>query len=332
MRQIGEYLKFHKKALLLFVVCTGIFTLVFFLSDIPLEAVLYAALLCLIAAAAVAGYDFYHFQRHHRELRKMICAIDAQIDHLPEPRGVIDEDYMELLRELHQQKRENETRAYIEKRDLVDYFTLWAHQIKTPISAMGLILQNKGAWAGEDDKELAAELFEVEQYVDTAMSYIRIRDVSSDLVFDEIDIDALIRRTIKKYASLFIRKKIAVDFQESGSRVITDEKWLYIVLGQILSNALKYTPEGGKITIRMEEGLLRISDTGIGIQAQDLPRVFEKGFTGENGRKFSKSTGQGLYLCKTIMDKLSHSISVDSEEGKGTTVTLGLFRENLSIM
>lgn len=327
MRQIGEYIKYHKKVLILFLVCIGIFALIFFLSNVPVSTALYAGLLSLLAITAAAGYDFYHFRRHHSQLRKMIESIDAQIDYLPEPRGLIDEDYTELLKELHRQKREGESAAYIEKKELTDYFTLWAHQIKTPISAMGLILQNKGAWAGEDDKELAAELFNVEQYVDTAMSYIRVRDISSDLVFDEIDIDELVRRAIKKYASLFIRKRISVDFQESGNKVITDEKWLYIVLGQILSNSLKYTPEGGKVSIWMEGDCLNISDTGIGIQAQDLPRLFEKGFTGENGRQFSKSTGQGLYLCKTIMDKLSHQIRIASKEGEGTTVTLDLFRE-----
>ena len=194
---------------------------------------------------------------------------------------------------------------------------------------MGLILQKKGAWAGEDDREFAMELFNVEEYVDKAMSYIRISDISSDLVFDEIELDDLIRKSVKKYANTFIRKRISLDFQETHYKVITDEKWLLIVLGQILSNSLKYTPEGGSISISMQGALLNISDTGIGIRPEDLPRLFEKGFTGENGRQYSKSTGQGLYLCKTIMDKLAHGIRLDSEEGAGTTVTLDLFRETL---
>lgn len=329
MRVLLDYLLFHKKSVLLFFTCTIIFALVFFLSNIPLDAVLYAALLSVIAFGAAAGYDFFHYYKHHTVLNELAETIDAQIDFLPEPRNQIEEDYTRIIRELHRQKRDFESRAYIEKKELSDYFTLWAHQIKTPIAAMGLILQKKGAWAGEDDREFAAELFHVEEYVDKAMSYIRISDISSDLVFDEIDLDSLIRKAVKKYANTFIRKKISLDFQETRYRVITDEKWLYIVLGQILSNSLKYTPEGGSISIRMEGALLKISDTGIGIRAADLPRLFEKGFTGENGRQYSKSTGQGLYLCKTIMDRLSHGISLDSEEGAGTTVTLDLFRETL---
>lgn len=327
MKQIGIYFKYHKKAAILYGISVGIFALIFFLTNIPLESVLYAGFLCLLAALAIAGYDFYHFHKRHKELQNLLESIDAQIDYLPEPKGLIEADYTELLKELHRQKRENESKAFIQQREMADYFTLWAHQVKTPISAMGLILQNKGAWAGEDDKELAEELFLVEQYVDTAMSYIRIHDISSDLVFDEIPIDDLVRRILKKYASLFIRRNISVDFQESGKKVISDEKWLYIVLGQILSNSLKYTPPGGTVAIWMEGECLNISDTGVGIQAQDLPRLFEKGFTGENGRKYSKSTGQGLYLCKTIMDKLSHGISITSQEGQGTTVTLDFFNK-----
>lgn len=329
MRILFDYLRFHKKSIVLFFTCVAIFSLVFFLSNIPVDTVLYAGLLCFIVVGIVAGYDFFHFYRHHTVLDTLTETIDAQIDFLPEPRNMIDDDYTKIIKELHSQKRSFESKAYIEKKELSDYFTLWAHQIKTPISAMTLILQKKGAWAGEDDKEFAMELFNVEEYVEKAMSYIRINDISSDLVFDEIELDSLIRKAVKKYANTFIRKKISLDFQETNYRVITDEKWLLIVLGQILSNSLKYTPEGGRISIHMEGARLNISDTGIGIRAEDLPRLFEKGFTGENGRQHSQSTGQGLYLCKTIMDKLSHGLGIESEEGEGTRVILDLYRETL---
>lgn len=322
-----DYLRFHKKAIFLFFVCTGIFALVFFLSNIPLDAVLYAGLLSLITMAAAAGYSFFQFSRHHRNLEKLVETIDAQIDLMPEPRNIIDADYTKIIKELHRQKRESESRAYIEKKELADYFTLWTHQIKTPISAMGLMLQKKGAWAGEEDRELAMELFEIEECVNKAMSYVRISDLSSDLVFEELDLDGIIRQAVKKYASIFIQRKISLDFQETHYQVTTDKKWLLIVLGQILSNSLKYTPQGGKICIKMDGHCLILSDTGVGIRAEDIPRLFEKGFTGENGRKYSKSTGQGLYLCKTIMDKLSHRILVESKEGEGTRVILDLFRE-----
>lgn len=324
MRIFLDYIRFHKKTLLLFLLSASIFAVVFFLSRIPLDAVLYAALLALIAGAIIATCDFYHYVRHYRELEKLAESIDAQIDFLPEPRNRIDEVYTDMIKELHREKRVSEARSHVEKKEMIDYFTLWAHQIKTPISAMDLILQSKGAWAGEDDKRMAMELFQVEECVDTAMSYVRVRDLSSDLVFEEVSLDNLIRRAVKKYAAIFIGRKISVDFQETGRTVATDEKWMSIMLGQILANSLKYTPPGGRISIWMEGNKLMIRDTGIGIRTQDLPRVFEKGFTGENGRKYSKSTGQGLYICKTIADKLSYGLEITSREGEGTTVTLDL--------
>ncbi|MCQ4637646.1 sensor histidine kinase [Anaerovorax odorimutans] len=327
MKLIVDYLKFHRKSVFLFIACLLIFAMVFFLSNVPLGAVLYAGLLCLLTAFFFAAYDFARFRKHHRELLRLIEPIDSQIDYLPEPRNLIDQDYTEMIRELHRQKRESESKAYLGRKELTDYFTLWAHQIKTPIAAMGMILQTKKQEQYPEVKELSAELFNIEEYVNTAMSYIRLQDISSDLVFEEISLDQLIRKTLKKYARMFIGKKISMDFQETDYTAVTDEKWLSVVLGQILVNSLKYTPEGGTITIFMEGHRLMIRDTGPGIPAEDLPRVFEKGFTGHNGRLYGKSTGQGLYLCRTIMDKLSHGIAVNSEPGQGTTVVLDLFRE-----
>lgn len=321
-----DYLFFHKKSVILFFVTVFIFALVFYLSRIPLDAVLYAGLLSLLTILFFTSYDFYKFRKHHLQLKRLIEPIDSQVDYLPPPRNLIDEDYTKMIRELHRQKRESEQRAYLGRKEMVDYFTLWAHQVKTPIAAMGLILQSKGESRTCEDQELTAELFNVEEYVNTAMTYVRMQDMSSDLVFEKVDLDRLIRKTLKKYARMFIRKKIGVDFQESGCQAVTDEKWIEVVLGQVLVNSLKYTPEGGRIFVCVEESRISIRDTGPGIPAGDLPRVFEKGFTGQNGRLYGKSTGQGLYLCKTIMDKLSHQIRITSQEGSGTTVTLDLFR------
>lgn len=327
MKTFFDYLNFHKKLVLIFCLWFGILALVFYLSNAPMDAVLYAGLLCAIAGSVAAVYDFYHFYRHRKELERLLESIDVQVDAMPEPRNKIDELYTEIIKELHRQKREVESRTYVEKKELMDYFTLWAHQIKTPISAMDLILQNKGHQAGEEDKELAMELFNVEEYVNTAMSYVRVQDMTSDLAFEKIALDDLVRKAVKKYASIFIRKKIRMDFQETGHEVVTDKKWLMMVLEQILSNSLKYTEIGGTISIHMEGTDLIVRDTGIGIRAEDLPRIFEKGFTGENGRRFSKSTGQGLYLCKVMMSRLSHEIKVESKEGEGTAVILDLEQE-----
>ena len=154
-----------------------------------------------------------------------------------------------------------------------------------------------------------------------ALNYLRVEDISSDLSFKKHAVDDMVRQVIRKYSKIFISKKIKMNFKPTQKYVVTDEKWFVFVLEQLISNALKYTKQG-QISIYMEDKSLVIADTGIGIPAEDLPRIFEKGFTGYNGRENKKSTGIGLYLCKNIMDKLQWNITADSEVGTGTKIYL----------
>lgn len=169
--------------------------------------------------------------------------------------------------------------------------------------------------------------------MEMVLGYLRTEDMASDIRFEEMDMDSLIREQIHKFARIFIGKKLSLEYQEVSETVLTDEKWLGFVLGQILSNALKYTKKG-KISIYMSISrphTLVIEDTGIGIRAEDLPRVFEKGFTGYNGREENRSTGIGLYLCGKIMKRLDHGIRIESELGKGTKVFLELGRKKMDL-
>lgn len=142
----------------------------------------------------------------------------------------------------------------------------------------------------------------MEQYVEMVLTYLRMEDMSGDLQFEKVSLDKILKQSVRKYSQMFILQKIRLDYRSVERIVLTDEKWLEFVIEQILSNALKYTKNGGEIRICLEEKrgqeCLVIEDNGIGIQAEDLPRVFEKGFTGYNGRADKKSTGIGLYLCK----------------------------------
>ena len=209
---------------------------------------------------------------------------------------------------------------------------MWVHQIKTPIAALDILLQNAEHNLYRSDEretiqdavsvaDMKMELFKIEQYVEMALNYLRVKDISSDLSFKKCAVDDMVRQAVRKYAKVFISKKIQMDFKPTNVYTVTDEKWFVFVLEQLLSNSLKYTKEG-KVSIFMEEKALVIEDTGIGIPAEDLPRIFEKGFTGYNGREDKKSTGIGLYLCKNIMDKLQWNITADSEVGTGTKIYL----------
>ena len=162
------------------------------------------------------------------------------------------------------------------------------------------------------------------------LAYLRMRSIDTDYVFEVYELDDLIRQAIRKFSTEFIRKKLQIQFDETHIKVLTDEKWLVFVLEQLLSNAIKYTDQG-YVHIYGNDNTLYIEDTGIGIDASDLPRVFDKGFTGYNGRSDKKASGLGLYLCKNIIDKLSHRLELESQVDKGTKVILHLERKDLRV-
>lgn len=315
------------KPIALFCLCVLCFTIVFSLSHLPLGPILYSILLCSFIALIFFAVDFIKFIMQYKELKNAEKTIMVQIDSLPAPKNAIEQTYQELLRILYKNKNELTVQANHKQQNLVDYFTQWTHQIKTPIAAMRLLLQSEQK---EQIAELELELFKIEQYVEFVLQYVRLENISNDLAFKKYELDDIIKQSIRKNAKMFIRKKISLNYSDVNCTVLTDEKWLLFVIDQILSNALKYTKEG-HISIYMKNKRLIIEDTGIGIQAEDLPRVFEKGFTGFNGRAFKQSTGIGLYLCKQILTKLSHDITIESEVGKGTKVIIDLETKEIGV-
>ena len=312
------YLKERIWFVLLLAACVGIFAGVLSLYDLPPEAAGYAGLLCLAALGLWTAVDFIRYRRKIRLLRGMLGQASLLMDQLP---------YHALLRELDRDRRDAVSAADGWRRETVDYYTLWVHQIKTPIAAMALMLQGDETERG---RELTAELFRVERYVELVLSYLRLGGSATDYVIREYPLDGILRKAARKYAPLFIRGRVSLDLRETGLSVLTDEKWLQLVVEQVLSNAVKYAP-GGRVTVRAEMDQLLIEDDGIGIAQEDLPRVFERGFTGYNGRVDKRSTGIGLYLCRQICEKLGHTITVDSEQGRGTRVAIGLARPFLEV-
>ena len=317
------------------IIFTGIvviFGILFYLYDIPFDAIIYGCELSFVWCAVCLFIDFYKYYKRHKLLHINREQFFDDAEQLPEHMDIIEYDYQELAKELYQAKQELISKNRIAKKELLDYYGMWVHQIKTPIAALDILLQNTERMLYQlDEKEMMQkaisvsdmkmELFKIEQYVEMALNYLRVEDISSDLVFKKYELDDMVRQVIRKYAKIFISKKIKIDFKLTKACIVTDEKWFIFVLEQIISNALKYIKKG-QIFIYMKEKSLVIEDTGIGIPAEDLPRIFEKGFTGYNGRENKKSTGIGLYLCKNIMDKLQWNITVDSEVGSGTKIYL----------
>ena len=325
MKTVLAWLKFRLWQIVLFSGLILIFSEVVWLSGAGGVLAGYTALLSGVLALLLALLDLRRFALRHRQLSDALKSIRVSDEQLPPPENLIEEDYRQLIRALGEEKQRQASAMDLRMSDMQDYFTLWAHQIKTPIAAMRLILQTKPE---NSATEIEGELFRVEQYVEMVLNYLRLDSDSTDFVFKTCALDGIIRQCVRKYAKQFIRKKISLEYQGTALQVLTDEKWLCFVIEQILSNALKYTA-AGSIRIFTQGETLVIADTGMGIAPEDLPRVFEKGYTGYNGRTDKKATGIGLYLCKKILQKLGHGISISSEVGKGTRVSIDLSREEI---
>lgn len=327
MRILGGYLKRKCWLLVLLGACVGMFAWVLALYDLPAEAAGYGGLLCLIALLTAGAADFFRWRRKVLLLESLRGQAALLLSLVPEPQNLEEAAYRELLTELDEDRRTAVSALDARLRESVDYYTMWVHQIKTPISAMRLILQDDES---EQGRALSAELFRVERYVELVLSYLRLGGGSSDYVIRQVDVDGVLRQAARKYAPLFIRGKVSLELRETGLKALSDEKWLQLVVEQVLSNAVKYAP-GGHVTVWSEGERLFIRDDGVGIAAEDLPRIFERGFTGYNGRMDKRATGIGLYLSREICQKLGHTITVESELGKGTLVTIGLARPVLEI-
>lgn len=325
---IGRFIIDHLMQILAIFIFSFIFLLIFYLYGIPAKIYSYAFLLCFAVGAVMCMISYWKYRSKHLALYGLFGRITVECNDYPNAGNLLEKDYQEILLKLFRysaQEKEQEERS---KKDMMDYYTLWAHQIKTPITAMRLLIQVED---NARNQGLLQQLLKIERYVDMVLQYLRMENMSADLKLQEYKVLDLVRKAVKQDSSVFIYRKIPFELKEMDNTVITDEKWMVFVIEQILSNSLKYTNEG-KISVYMdpdERETLIIEDTGIGIQEEDLPRIFENGFTGYNGRMGKKSTGIGLYLCKKILDRLGHSIKVSSKVGQGTRIAIDLYREHL---
>lgn len=301
----------------------GVFLFFGWLCGLERSTMLYCLLLWAVLCVAALALGYVRAYARHKTLEEARAQILFSGGSLPQPGGPLEEDYQELLHLVLADRAAVMKETDRRTEELTDYFTLWAHQIKNPLAAMRLILQQGEI---EDIGELEQELFETEQYVEMVLSFLRLGSDSTDFVFQPYDLDSIVRQVVKKYARQFIRRRIRLDYDERTMTVLTDEKWLSFVIEQLVSNALKYTSRGW-ISITTSGSSLIIRDTGIGIAPEDLPRIFEKGYTGYNGRTDKKSTGIGLWLCRQVLDKLGHEISITSVPGEGTEVTIEFGKE-----
>lgn len=339
---LTNFIKQNYIWILMIVTMSCIHLLYMYLIGARKQDLVYAAVLDAILLLITALIGFFRYSSKVKALSNALKRPVEEQAQLPEATDDVEILYHRLLENQSIARSESESSAAIRQSRMRDYYSMWVHQIKTPISAMKLLLEAEREELGllicEEEqqaslKELSDnvasfedELFRIEEYVSMALQYQRVSSTENDFVLEKVSVDGVIRDTIKKYAKIMIRRHIGINYSGTGQEVYTDGKWLEFILEQILSNAIKYTPQG-VVTIETAEEkdrfFITIKDTGIGIKAEDLPRVFEKGYTGYNGHADKKATGIGLYLCRQMADKLGHTIRMESEIGKGTKVWIG---------
>lgn len=337
---LTNFIKQNYIWILMIVTMSCIHLLYMYLIGARKQDVVYAAVLDAILLLIIVLVGFFRYSSKVKALSNALKRSVEEQAQLPEATDDVEILYHRLLENQSIARSESESSAAIRQSQMRDYYSMWVHQIKTPISAMKLLLEAEREELGQlicDDEQsqyllsdnmdsFEDELFRIEEYVSMALQYQRVSSTENDFVLEKVSVDGVIRDTIKKYAKIMIRRHIGINYSGTGQEVYTDGKWLAFMLEQILSNAIKYTPQGF-VTIETAEEkdrfFITIKDTGIGIKAEDLPRVFEKGYTGYNGHADKKATGIGLYLCRQMADKLGHTIRMESEIGKGTKVWIG---------
>lgn len=277
----------------------------------------YQLLLAFLLASFFLGMDL---ASAYKEYRNQLFYASGR------PQTALEALLFEKLALLEMDKKNRAIEEREKLNDLMDYYTLWAHQIKTPIAASSLLVGEI-----EDKKvknQLEQELFKIESYVNIVLQYLRLESFHEDLVLKKENLEDLVKEIVKKYAIFFIQKGLSLNLHDLDRTIITDRKWFVVILEQVLSNSLKYTSQGG-IEIYFQEDTLYIKDSGLGIQDADLLRVFERGFSGYNGRLTQQSSGLGLYLSKKIADELGHQISIASQVGQGTTVMISFSEKKM---
>lgn len=321
MEFLIRYIKKHIVSIAFFLIFCSIAPIVMILYGSPTFIIEYSIILCLSVGLIYGGICAYRGFDKDRNL-KLLRKLPADMaETLTAYNGIDDENYRQLIALLEEERRQ--TAADLDARfyDMVNYYTVWAHQIKTPIASMRLLLQSEDRPAS---RQLLEDLFRIEQYVEMVLTYLRLDSDSTDYLFKEIELDEIIRQSLRKLSGQFITRGIKLNYEPLNKKAATDEKWLSFIIEQVISNALKYTASGS-ITIKWTEpDGITVADTGMGIAPEDLPRIFEKGYTGSHGRTDKKASGLGLYLCKRICQNLGHSITVESTPGQGSEFTIHL--------
>ncbi len=290
-------------------------------------AIAFMFILNLISVLIFHVYDYFNKKKYYNELISNLDTLDKKylISDVVDEGNFIDSKILYyVIKEANKAMNDEIASLKINNNEYREYIELWVHEIKTPISSCKLLIENNKS---DITKSIDDEIYKVENYIEQALFYTRSNALEKDYIIKELNIKNSINKVIKRNANTLIERKIRIEVKDLDAIVYSDSKWIEFIINQIISNSIKYIGKGERIikfyTNKVGENIiLYIEDTGVGISEKDVIKVFEKGYTGENGRKFGKSTGIGLYLCKKLAIKLGLGINLTSELNIGTKVSI----------
>lgn len=281
---------------------------------------------CTLIFATMQVTDYFNHCSRLKELDAIMNQLDQKylfIECVPKPRGNYERKIFELLRRSSKSMIETVSNAQTAQREYREYIESWVHEVKTPITAAQLICQNTDQ---KTRHKLAQELAQIDNHVERALFYARVESLEKDFIIHQTNLAEIVAQAIERHRTLLIQHGVRIETDGLDCIVYADNKWVCFMLGQLLQNALRYRSESPVITLTAKQlgnqVQLTVQDNGIGIPPHELPRVFERGFTGSNGRSRGGSTGMGLYLCRRLATSLEIDIQIKSEEHYGTSVQL----------
>lgn len=322
-----QYIKEKLPILFINLIIILFFICLFYLYDVNKFFVLLIFVIWCIPMITFMTYDFFRRRRYYTEILQTLEKLDKKYlisEIIEEPSFLDGKILYDIIRETDRDMHEEINKYKFLQHEYREYIETWVHEVKTPIASSNLIIQNN---KNEITLSILEELKKVEGFIDQVLYYSRSNNVEKDYIIKELELKSAVNNVIIKNAKYCIQKKIKIDMKEIDETVFSDEKWVEFILNQIIQNAIKYSKkEDPYIKIYSKKNkqnvVLYIEDNGVGIDEKDLPKVFEKGFTGDNGRTEKKATGMGLYLCKKLCNKLGLTINMYSSKKNGTTVTI----------
>jgi len=324
---IGEFIKDKMVVIicniLIFIVIAAIMAAI----KVSLIIILSAFCIWFLPLVSYMALEFIKYKNYYDEVDSILENLDNKYllpEIIKEANFIEGEKLNSILKEISRDMHENVKYYKDMQEDYREYIETWVHEIKTPIASTKLIIENN---RNEVTNKIDFQMDRIEGFVEQVLYYSRSNNVSKDYIIKQINLDLVVRNVIKRNYRDFIHKKIKLDIKDIDEIVHSDGKWVEFIINQIIVNSIKYSNSKEPMisvysTKKANSVMLTIEDNGAGIIDKDINRVFEKGFTGENGRKFSKRTGMGLYLCEKLCSKLGLKIIIVSEVNKGTKVTL----------